>query len=410
MRAFDATRLYFDRAADHLELTDNMRRLLLTPHREIQVEIPIELDNGELATFIGYRVQHDNSRGPMKGGLRYHPQVDMDEVRALAALMTWKTAVVNLPYGGAKGGISVDPKKLSHRELERITRKFIDGIHDIIGPDIDIPAPDVGTNAEVMAWIMNQYGKYHGFNPGVVTGKPVELYGLPGRDEATGRGVGIVVLKLLEKLGRKPKETRVAIQGFGNVGTHTAKYLHENQCSIVAVSGTAGGFYRPDGLNLKDALHYTLEHGSLRDYKGGEHISNEQVLELDVELLVPAALGGVITGENAPRVKAAIIAEGANGPVHPDADEIFDKNGQIVLPDILVNAGGVTASYFEWAQNRQHYRWDLSRVRQELETVLTQSFDQVWELSKEKKVSLRTAAYIVGIERVGRATVLGGII
>ena len=387
-----------------------MRRLLLTPHREIQVEIPIELDNGELATFIGYRVQHDNSRGPMKGGLRYHPQVDMDEVRALAALMTWKTAVVNLPYGGAKGGISVDPKKLSHRELERITRKFVDGIHDIIGPDIDIPAPDVGTNAEVMAWIMNQYGKYHGFNPGVVTGKPVELYGLPGRDEATGRGVGIVVLKLLEKLGRKPKETRVAIQGFGNVGTHTAKYLHENQCSIVAVSGTAGGFYRPDGLNLKDALHYTLEHGSLRGYKGGEHISNEQVLELDVELLVPAALGGVITGENAPRVKAAIIAEGANGPVHPDADEIFDKNGQIVLPDILVNAGGVTASYFEWAQNRQHYRWDLSRVRQELETVLTQSFEQVWELSKEKKVSLRTAAYIVGIERVGRATVLGGII
>ena len=202
----------------------------------------------------------------------------------------------------------------------------------------------------------------------------------------------------------------MAIQGFGNVGTHTAKYLHENQCSIVAVSGTAGGFYRPDGLNLTDALHYTAEHGSLRGYEGGEHITNEQVLELDVELLVPAALGGVITGENAPRVKAAIIAEGANGPVHPDADEIFDKNRQIVLPDILVNAGGVTASYFEWAQNRQHYRWDLSRVRQELETVLTQSFEQVWDLSKQRKISLRTAAYIVGIERVGRATVLGGII
>ncbi len=299
MRAFDATRLYFDRAADHLELTDNMRRLLLTPHREVQVEIPIELDNGELATFIGYRVQHDNSRGPMKGGLRYHPQVDMDEVRSLAALMTWKTGVVDLPYGGAKGGIAIDPHKLSHRELERITRKFVDGIHDIIGPDIDIPAPDIGTNAEVMAWIMNQYGKYHGFNPGVVTGKPVELYGLPGRDEATGRGVGIIVLKLLEKLGRKPQDTRVAIQGFGNVGTHTAKYLHEHQCSIVAVSGTAGGFYRPSGLNLKDALAYAAEHGNLRDYKGGEHITNEQVLELDVELLVPAALGGVVTGENA---------------------------------------------------------------------------------------------------------------
>ncbi len=409
MRAFDATRLYFDRAADHLELTDNMRRLLLTPHREVQVEIPIELDNGELATFIGYRVQHDNSRGPMKGGLRYHPQVDMDEVRSLAALMTWKTGVVDLPYGGAKGGIAIDPHKLSHRELERITRKFVDGIHDIIGPDIDIPAPDVGTNAEVMAWIMNQYGKYHGFNPGVVTGKPVELYGLPGRDEATGRGVGIIVLKLLEKLGRKPQDTRVAIQGFGNVGTHTAKYLQEHQCSIVAVSGTAGGFYRPNGLNLKDALAYVAEHGNLRDYKGGEHITNEQVLELDVELLVPAALGGVVTGENAPRIKAAIIAEGANGPVHPDADEVFDKNGQIVLPDILVNAGGVTASYFEWAQNRQHYRWDLKRVREELESVLTKSFEQVWDLSKRRKISLRTAAYIVGIERVGRATVLGGI-
>ena len=229
MRAFDALQLYFNRAADQMDLTENMRRLLVIPKREVQVQIAVEMDDGELATFIGYRVQHNNSRGPMKGGLRYHPQVDLDEVRALAALMTWKTAVVNIPYGGAKGGIAIDPSRLSLREVERITRKFIDDIHDIIGPDSDIPAPDMGTDAEVMAWIMNQYAKYHGFSPACVTGKPVEMFGLPGREEATGRGVGILVLKLLGRLGRKPDLTRVAIQGFGNVGSHTAKFLSRSR-------------------------------------------------------------------------------------------------------------------------------------------------------------------------------------
>jgi len=411
MRAFDATRLYFDRAADHMDLSDNMRRLLLTPHREVQVEIPIELDNGELATFIGYRVQHDNSRGPMKGGLRYHPQVDMDEVRSLAALMTWKTALVNLPYGGAKGGIAIDPQKLSHRELERITRKFVDGIHDIIGPDIDIPAPDLGTNADVMAWIMNQYNKYHGFNPACVTGKPVELYGLPGREEATGRGVGIFVVKLLSRLGKKIRDIRVAIQGFGNVGSHAAKFLHEAECRIVAVSDVSGGIYRKEGLDIKETLKYALEHqGQLSGYLGGDRISNQQLLELDVDLLVPAALGGVINQSNAGKIQASIVVEAANAPVDPNADEILVAAGKVMMPDILVNAGGVTASYFEWVQNRQHYQWGLNRVRQELDQVLSQAFERVWSLAQERKVTLRTAAYIIGIGRVGRATVLGGII
>jgi glutamate dehydrogenase (NAD(P)+) len=410
MHAFDATRLYFDRAADHLELSDNMRRLLITPKREVQVEIPIELDSGELATFLGYRVQHDNARGPMKGGLRYHPQVDLDEVRSLAALMTWKTAVVNLPYGGAKGGIAIDPKQFSHRELERITRKFVDGIHDMFGPDTDIPAPDMGTSAEAMGWIMNQYNKYHGFSPACVTGKPVELHGLPGREEATGRGVGIFVLKLLGRIGRRPKETRVAIQGFGNVGTHTAKFLSEAECPVVAVSDVSGGYYRPEGLPVKDLLHYALEHkGSLAGFAGGDHITNEALLELDVDLLVPAALGGVITNENAKRIKAPIIVEAANAPTTPEADDILVQAGKMVLPDILVNAGGVTASYFEWVQNRQHYQWGINRVRQELDHVLSEAFERVWEMSQQRKVSLRTAAYIIGIGRVGRATVLGGI-
>jgi glutamate dehydrogenase (NAD(P)+) len=410
MRAFDALQIYFNRAADQLDLTENMRRLLVTPLREVQVQIAVEMDDGELATFIGYRVQHDNSRGPMKGGLRYHPQVDLDEVRALAALMTWKTAVVNLPYGGAKGGIAIDPTRLSPREVERITRKFIDEIHDIIGPDRDIPAPDMGTGADVMAWIMNQYAKYHGFSPACVTGKPVEMFGLPGREEATGRGVGILVMKLLGRLGRKPELTRVAIQGFGNVGSHTAKFLGEATCRIVAVSDISGGYYRPEGLDLPGMFRHAREHrGTLEGYTDAERISNAALLELNVDLLIPAALGGVVTAENAPRIKAPIIVEAANAPTEPDADEILAGRGTIVLPDILANAGGVTASYFEWAQNRQYYQWGINRVRQELDHVLSEGFQRVWELSVERKVSLRTAAYMLGIGRVGRATVLGGI-
>jgi glutamate dehydrogenase (NAD(P)+) len=411
MKAFDTTGLYFNRAADLMDLSENIRRLLLTPKREVQVQVAIERDNGEITTYIGYRVQHDDSRGPMKGGLRYHPDVDLDEVRSLAALMTWKTSVVNIPYGGAKGGIAVDTTKLSPRELELITRKFIDGIHDLIGPDIDIPAPDMGTNDKIMAWIMNQYAKYHGFNPAVVTGKPVEMHGLPGREEATGRGVGILTFKLLSRLARKPPQTRVAIQGFGNVGSHAAKFLSEAEYRVVAVSDVSGGYYRKEGLDIPAMLRWALDHrGGLAGYTDAEHISNEELLELDVDLLVPAALGGVITKENAPRIKAECIIEAANGPTDFEADDILHDRGVTILPDILANAGGVTASYFEWVQNRQRYQWGLNRVRQELDRVLSESFERVWELSVERKVSLRTAAYIIGIGRVGRATVLGGII
>jgi glutamate dehydrogenase (NAD(P)+) len=410
MRSSEAVKLYFDRAADELGLSESLRDVLVMSRREVQVQIPIEMDNGELHCLVGYRVQHNKARGPMKGGLRYHPEVDLDEVRSLASLMTWKTAVVNIPYGGAKGGIAVDASKLSSRELERITREFIDEIHEMIGPDTDIPAPDMGTDHRVMAWIMDQYNKYHGFNPGVVTGKPVEYYGIPGREEATGRGVGLLTTKLLGRLGKRPAGARVAIQGFGNVGTHTAKFLHEAEAKVVAISDVSGAYYRPDGIDVPKALRYALEHDRLlRGFADAQQVTNAELLELDADVLIPAALGGVITAENAPRVKARIIIEGANAPVQPDADDILDKAGVLILPDILANAGGVTVSYFEWAQNRQFYRWNLDRVRQELEKTLSTAFEEVWELAQKRKVSLRTAAFMLGIDRVARAAILGGI-
>jgi glutamate dehydrogenase (NAD(P)+) len=324
--------------------------------------------------------------------------------------MTWKTAVVNIPFGGAKGGIAIEVAKLKPRELERITRKFVDEIHELIGPDTDIPAPDMGTDYRVMAWIMDQYDKYHGFNPGVVTGKPVEHYGIPGREEATGRGVGLLTVKLLGRLRRTLDGTRIAIQGFGNVGTHTAKYLHEANCKIVAISDSTGAYYRADGIDVPGALRHTLTHDRLlRGYADADLMTNEQLLELDVDVLIPAAIGGVITADNAPRIKASVIVEAANSPTRPGADEILDEAGVIVLPDILANAGGVTVSYFEWVQNRQYYRWSLDRVRQELDKTLSTAFEETWDLARERKVTLRTAAFMLGIQRVDRAALLGGI-
>lgn len=409
MKAFEAAQLFFNTAADHLDVDESMRRLLVTPEREITVQIPIEMDDGRLETFIGYRVQHNRARGPMKGGLRFHHEVDLDEVRGLASLMTWKTAVMNIPYGGAKGGVTVNSRQLSMPEKQRITRKFIDEIHQVIGPDTDIPAPDMGTNYEVMAWIMNQYAKYHGFNPGVVTGKPVEHYGIPGREEATGRGVGILTLKTLGRLGRKPTDSRIAIQGFGNVGAHTAKYLSDADAKVVAVSDHTGAYYNTNGLNIKEALRYARKNnGLLTGYAEADEITNETLLELSTDVLIPAAIGGVITEENAPQIKAPVIIEAANGPITPEADAILHENEILVLPDILANAGGVTVSYFEWAQNRQFYRWDLDRVRGELDRLLSSAFEQVWDRSREARVSLRTAAFMIAIERVARATTLAG--
>lgn len=410
MRPTEATRIYFDAAADQLDLSPSMRKLLLTAKREVQVQIPIERDSGELATFIGYRVQHNDARGPLKGGLRYHPQVDIDEVRALAALMTWKTAVVNIPYGGAKGGVAIDPASCSTRELERLTRRLVDEIHDLFGPDVDIPAPDMGTNADMMAWIMNQYGKYHGFSPACVTGKPVDYHGIPGREEATGRGVGALTLKLLGRLGRAIPGTRVAIQGFGNVGTHAAKFLADAECRLVAVGDASAAFHRAEGLDVLELLRHTREHGGrLAGFSGGDAITGAELLAADCDVLIPAALGGVLTTANAAAVRAAMIVEAANAPVEPDADGIFDRRGILVLPDILANAGGVTASWFEWVQNRQHYQWGINRVRQELDRILGEAFEQVWQLAQSRQVSLRTAAYMLGVGRVARATVLGGV-
>lgn len=410
MRAFEATQYYFNRAADELAMPMWQRTLLITPKREVSVQVAFERDNGLVETLVGYRVQHDNARGPMKGGLRYHPAVDLDEVRALASLMTWKTAVVDLPYGGAKGGIAVDPKTYSRKEIERMTRVFVDQIHDIVGPDTDIPAPDMGTNFEVMSWFRSQWEKYHGFNPAVITGKPVEEYGARGREEATGRGVGILAVKLLKRLGRKAEETSIAIQGFGNVGSHAAKFLTEAAFPVVAVSDVSGAYYNPKGLDIVEMFRYANSNrGSLAGYEGATILPADKLLELDVDLLIPAALGDVINENNADHIKAEIIIEAANGPISPEADDILEKKKKIILPDILANAGGVTVSYFEWVQNRQHYRWSLDRVRQELDRTMSDAFENVWQQAQQSKVSLRTAAFMIALTRVAKATELAGM-
>ena len=412
MKAFESMQRYFDAAAEHLELDDAMREALLMPKREVQVQVSIKRDDGKLANFVGFRVQHDNARGPMKGGLRYHPEVDLDETRALASLMTWKTAVVDLPYGGAKGGIGVDPRKLSCNEVELLTRAFVDQIQDIVGPDVDIPAPDMGTDHQVMSWFRNQWEKYHGFNPAVITGKPVEQYGAKGREEATGRGVGALTVKVAKRLGMKPDETNVAIQGFGNVGSHAAKFLCEAQFPITAVSDISGTYYRKEGLNIPELLRHQLHHPheTLEGFTDCEVLPTDELLSLeDTDILIPAALGGVITEDNVDNLHAKAIIEAANGPIHPGADQILHDRGVIILPDILANAGGVTVSYFEWVQNRQHYRWSLDRVRQELDHTLSEAFERVWQMSHDKDVSLRVAAYMIGIYRVKRATELAGI-
>lgn len=409
MRASESTNLYFSQAAEQMQMPEWMRKLLTTPKREVTVQVAFERDDGRIETVLGYRVQHDNARGPMKGGLRYHPAVDLDEVRALASLMTWKTAVVDLPYGGAKGGIGIDPKTLSKREMERITRAFVDQIHEIVGPDSDIPAPDMGTNHEVMAWFRNQWEKYHGFNPAVITGKPVEEYGARGREEATGRGVGTLAVKLLKRINVKPEQCRTAIQGFGNVGSHAAKYLYEAAFPVVAVSDVSGAYFNPKGLNIPEVFSYVIKNkGSLEGYKNAELIPADDLLYLDVDLLIPAALGDVITATNADKIRAKTIIEAANGPIDPEADKILSDKRVLILPDILANAGGVTVSYFEWVQNRQHYRWSLDRVRQELDRTLSDAFENVWQESSTRNVSLRTAAFILAISRVQRASELAG--
>jgi glutamate dehydrogenase (NAD(P)+) len=409
MQAFEATNYYFHQAAKCLDLTENVRTLMVTPDREVRVEVVIELDSGKLGNFIGYRVQHDNARGPFKGGLRYHPAVDQDEARSLASLMTWKTAIVDLPFGGAKGGINCDPNKLSRGELERVTRKFIEKIHDMIGPHKDIPAPDMGTDAQVMAWIMNEYAKYEGFHPACVTGKPVEFHGSAGREAATGFGLAIIAREMLARLQRTIAGTTFAIQGYGNVGSHTARCLAQMGGRIAGVSDAYGGVVNPEGLDVTELDRHVAVSRKVVGFKGGDAITNEQLLTMPVDVLIPAALGGVFDREMANAVQAQVIIEAANGPTWPEADEVFIARGIPVVPDVLANAGGVIVSYFEWVQNLQHFRWPLEQIQREEEHKLVEAFREMYDLAQRKGVTLRTAAFMKAISRVGRAKVLGGI-
>ncbi|HUR36940.1 MAG TPA: Glu/Leu/Phe/Val dehydrogenase dimerization domain-containing protein [Terriglobales bacterium] len=406
--AIQVTKINFQKAAAQLKLDAEMQTLLSTPFRELRVEIPIRLDSGALKVFVGYRVQHNGARGPAKGGIRFHPNVDLDEVRALAAAMTWKTAVVNIPFGGAKGGITVDPKELSIKELERLTRKYISRIHLLLGPYRDVPAPDVNTNAQTMAWIFDQYSSAHGYTPACVTGKPVEMGGSLGREQATGRGVSLMVRDAAKDLGMKLAGLRVAVQGFGNVGANAAVLIQELGAKIVAVSDMKGGILNPKGIDVLKLQAHVKKTGSVVGFAGCESITNEELLTCDCDVLVPAALECVIHAGNAGKVKAKLIVEGANLPTTPSADAILEERKVTVVPDILANAGGVTCSYFEWAQNLQQVFWEEEHVNQELEKTMTRAYKAVAERAKAEKLSLRTAAYCLAIERVARSEKLRG--
>ena len=399
----DASQYYFNKAADVLNLGDRIREILITPRRVVKVEVVTEDDAGELIHYRGFRTQHNNSRGPYKGGLRYHPSMDEDHASALAALMTWKTAIVGVPFGGAKGGIDCDPHTLSKTELNRVTRTFVERVKEIIGPTLDIPAPDVNTNAEVMGWIMDEYSRDYGFSPGVVTGKPVDLFGSLGRDEATGRGVMYALREALKDQGKGFADVTVAIQGFGNVGSHAALLIAEQGGKIIAVADHLGAVENKEGLDVPALVAWAAEHGTVNGFAGGAPFNGPDVITWPADVLIPAALEDAITEDNASDVRATLIVEGANGPTTPKADEILLDRGVVTVPDILANAGGVTVSYFEWAQNIQQFRWDLDRVNGELEKMMVRAYDAVREVANEKSVDLRTAAFVLGIRRVGRA-------
>ena len=411
MNVFEATNHYIRKASRLMNLGPRVEQLLLSLEAEHHVTIPIERDNGELAVFSGYRFQHNSARGPTKGGLRFHPTLDADDVRALATLMTWKTAVVNVPFGGAKGGVACDPTQLSQGELERITRKFVERIGQEIGPQRDIPAPDVNTNAQVMAWIMDHYSRLHGFAPAVVTGKPVELHGSEGREAATGYGVICVAEIFLDDDGKSLKGTTVAIQGFGNVGQFAALFAHQRGAKVVAVSDMSGGVANPAGLDIPKLVEFTRSRRLLTEYQGDEvsHITNDALLTYEVDLLIPAALGGVLTRQVAGEVRAKIIVEAANAPTLPEADEIFAQRGITVIPDILANAGGVTVSYFEWTQNLQCLRWTENEVNVRLRQMMTAAYTTIREVVRSRNLDWRTAAYIVALGRVAKAAMLRGV-
>ncbi|MFX0011471.1 MAG: Glu/Leu/Phe/Val dehydrogenase [Candidatus Hermodarchaeota archaeon] len=401
-----------DIVADKMGLDENIKKYLKRVERSLIVSIPIMRDNGKLEVYEGYRVHHSTVRGPGKGGIRYSPDVYLDEVKALATWMTWKNCLLNLPLGGAKGGVCVDPSRLSKKELERLTRRYTAEIINIIGPDIDIPAPDINTNAQIMAWIMDVYSMQKGKSvPGVVTGKPIEIGGSVGRESATGMGLYYVLEALSIKLKMDISSQKVVIQGFGNVGGTIAHILYEKGIKIIAVSDISGGLYDEQGLNIEELLLWRDSNSLFREYNNADciHLSNEELLEIDCDILIPAAIENQITATNADDINCKIIIEGANGPTTPEADEILDKKGIIVVPDILANAGGVCVSYFEYIQDIHSYFWKLERINKELKNILIDAFEEVYKISKEKEVSLRIAAYMIAMSRLSKAIELRGI-
>lgn len=394
-----------------LNLDEGLHQVLSRPKRQLVVNFPVVMDNGEVVVFEGYRVQHNTSRGPTKGGIRYHPDVDVDETTALAMWMTWKCAVVNIPYGGAKGSVKVDTKLLSKRELEKLTRRFATEINIIMGERSDVPAPDIGTNAQVMAWIMDTFSMQAGYTvPGVVTGKPVELGGSEGRVEATGRGVIVAAEEAARVLGLDLNGARVVVQGFGNVGSIAARIAEEHGAVVVGVSDARGAIYNPKGLPVADLYSkYAGRDGGISEFTDCEHISNSELLALDCDVLIPSAIAAQLTKENAGQVKAKLVVEGANGPTTPEADQILSDRGILVVPDVLANAGGVVVSYFEWVQDLQNFFWEEDEVNKKLTRIMKHSFGAVEGMMNKHKVDMRTAAYMIAVERVAQATIRRGI-
>jgi glutamate dehydrogenase (NAD(P)+) len=408
---YDVALAQFDEAAECLGLSQALRAILRKPKRELVVNFPVRMDNGDIEMFTGYRVQHNITRGPAKGGIRFSPHVSLDEVRALAMWMTWKCAVVGIPFGGAKGGVICDPLKMSRGELERLSRRYASEVSVLIGPNSDIPAPDMNTNPQVMAWIMDTYSMHQGYSvPAVITGKPLAIGGSEGRLEATARGVMVAALAAMRDLDMVPERSSVVVQGFGNVGSISARLLHAIGCKIVGLSDINGGVYNPRGIDIPLALRYSQEHGTLLGLPNTETVVNQQLLELPCDVLVPAALENQLTRENASRIRASLIVEGANGPTTPEADRIFLDRGITVVPDILANAGGVTVSYFEWVQNLQHFFWSEQEINQRLEEIVNRSYEAVRQKALEKKgTSLRMGAYLLAVARVAEANQVRGV-
>jgi len=401
--SYEIVTQYFAEAAHRLGLPEDVEAVLRSSYREVQVQVPVRRKDGKIHVYSGYRVQHNGARGPYKGGVRYHPEVELDEVRALAALMTWKTAIVGIPYGGAKGGINCPAQDMEPSEVEACTRDFVHKIDRVIGPMRDIPAPDVNTNAQVMAWMMDEYGKLHGHTPAIVTGKPIELGGSYGREAATGRGLVYAYREAAPHLGLSPQETRVAIQGFGNVGSWAGRILEGLGCKIVAVQDQNGEIINPEGIDTEALTKHLRSGNHIEEFPGAEPVAVEEFLRTESDVFIPAALGGMIHADNAEMVNTKMIVEGANGPVTPKADAIFAERGIWVIPDVLANAGGVIVSYFEWVQNLQHFRWDEREVNDKLGNIMRHAFREVHTRAQDDDVSMRVAAYEIGIERVVEA-------